>query len=145
MFEFTQLAKNLWQGSRMESRSKESSDRFAMATNRHWPQSIGAIGEVEPPVLFQFPNGETEKAGQEQHVEPCDRTGERRAKILPQEMNHVPLKHDECRQEDLVRYSHYGKVLDRMKCRLNQQIHVDPNQEGDERPDHTQYRFGNHR
>lgn len=63
MFKSSEAAVELRNGSRMESRAQQAFHRLSVTSDGDRFQQWLAILAEQPPVLFQFPNGESKESG----------------------------------------------------------------------------------
>ena len=129
----------------MESGSEQTFDGLTVASYGNRSQGSTPILPKQPPVLLELPDGESEESWEKHDVKPGDRHGKGFVHVLDQERFHVDGQDEQDRQEDFVGDGHDGEVFDGVKCRLDEQVDIDSNQERDHGPEEAEDGFGDER
>ena len=109
-----------------------------MTADRRRGELLLAIRLIEPPVFLQLPHNEPKNARQKEDIETSHYAGQPASHIRLKQLEHPFAQIFDKGEKDLVCDRHDRKVLDRMQRWFDQQIDINPNQERDERPDHSQ-------
>src|SRR5262249_685137 len=93
------------------------------------------VGTVQLPVLFEFPDSETENAGQEDHTSSGDTSCQPQPQKWPKHLRDSDRHRGNRRYDELRPHRDRGKVLHRVYGRLNEKIKDDAQQVRQYEPD----------